>query len=63
MIISCVFILATVAVYGWLPELRNLHGRVLMAYLLCLFVGFAFLAAMQILLVIDNISTDCCIAF
>ncbi|KAL0838630.1 hypothetical protein ABMA28_016713 [Loxostege sticticalis] len=61
MLISCVFILATCAVYAWLPELRNLHGRVLMAYLLCLFVGFSFLTAMQILLVIDNISALMCI--
>ncbi|XP_050350690.1 G-protein coupled receptor Mth-like isoform X1 [Nymphalis io] len=62
MIISCVFILATVAVYGWLPELRNLHGRVLMAYLLCLFVGFICMATMQILLKIDDISVNTCVA-
>ncbi|XP_041979370.1 G-protein coupled receptor Mth2-like isoform X2 [Aricia agestis] len=62
MIISCVFILATVAVYAWLPELRNLHGRVLMAYLLCLLVGFSSLSTMQILLTVDNISSVCCIA-
>ncbi|XP_045448120.1 G-protein coupled receptor Mth2-like [Melitaea cinxia] len=61
MIISCVFILATVAVYGWLPELRNLHGRVLMAYLLCLFVGFVGMATMQILLKIDNIAVKTCV--
>ncbi|CAH2095968.1 unnamed protein product [Euphydryas editha] len=61
MIISCVFILATVAVYGWLPELRNLHGRVLMAYLLCLFVGFVGMATMQILLKIDNIGVKTCV--
>ncbi|XP_037294540.1 G-protein coupled receptor Mth2-like isoform X3 [Manduca sexta] len=60
MIISCVFILATCAVYAWLPELRNLHGRVLMAYLLCLFVAFAFMATMQIMLTIDNISSNAC---
>ncbi|CAH2095970.1 unnamed protein product [Euphydryas editha] len=61
MIISCVFILATVAVYGWLPELRNLHGRVLMAYLLCLFVGFVGMATMQIMLKIDNIGRETCV--
>ncbi|XP_046965756.1 G-protein coupled receptor Mth-like isoform X4 [Vanessa cardui] len=62
MLISCVFILATVAVYGWLPELRNLHGRVLMAYLLCLFVGFICMATMQILLKINDISVNSCVA-
>jgi hypothetical protein len=63
MAISCVFILATVAVYAWLPELRNLHGKVLVSYLLCLFVGFSFLTAMQILLVVDNISSTTCVGF
>ncbi|XP_045772417.1 G-protein coupled receptor Mth-like isoform X3 [Maniola jurtina] len=61
MLISCVFILATVGVYGWLPELRNLHGRVLMTYLMCLFVAFAFLATMQILLLVNNICANCCV--
>ncbi|XP_045498634.1 G-protein coupled receptor Mth2-like isoform X3 [Colias croceus] len=63
MLISCVFILVTVAVYCWLPELRNLHGRVLIAYLLSLFVGFVFLSTMKILLMIDNISHNCCVIF
>ncbi|KAL4716679.1 hypothetical protein ACJJTC_004798 [Scirpophaga incertulas] len=62
MLISCVFILATCAVYAWLPELRNLHGKVLMAYLLCLFVAFSFLFTMQLLLLIDNINTQTCLA-
>ncbi|XP_047532981.1 G-protein coupled receptor Mth-like isoform X2 [Vanessa atalanta] len=62
MLISCVFFLATVAVYGWLPELRNLHGRVLMAYLLCLFVGFICMSTMQILLKINDISKSSCVA-
>ncbi|CAH2095972.1 unnamed protein product [Euphydryas editha] len=61
MIISCLFIIATVAVYGWLPELRNLHGCVLMAYLLCLFVGFVGMATMQIMLKIDNIGLETCV--
>ncbi|KAM3965240.1 putative G-protein coupled receptor Mth-like 3 [Aphomia sociella] len=62
MLISCVFILATCAVYAWLPELRNLHGRVLMAYLLCLFVAFTFMATMQILLPLKKITRPYCIA-
>lgn len=61
MLISCVFIIATVAVYAWLPELRNMHGRVLMAYLLCLFFGFLFMASMQIMLTVDNISAVTCV--
>ncbi|CAH0691999.1 unnamed protein product [Spodoptera exigua] len=61
MLISCFFILLTVAVYAWLPELRNLHGMVLMAYLLSFFVGFLFLATMQILILLKEISEDICI--
>ncbi|XP_050685018.1 G-protein coupled receptor Mth2-like isoform X2 [Leptidea sinapis] len=61
MLISCVFIIATVAVYCWLPELRNLHGRVLIAYLLCLLVGFVFMSSMQILLNMDNITQNGCL--
>ncbi|KAJ2949298.1 hypothetical protein O0L34_g6250 [Tuta absoluta] len=63
MLISCVFILVTVAVYLWLPELRNLHGRVLMAYLMCLFVSFMFFATMQITIVLEKNSTTMCITF
>ncbi|CAK1551261.1 unnamed protein product [Leptosia nina] len=63
MLTSCVFILATVAVYCWLPELCNLHGKVLIAYLLSLFVGFIFLSTMQILLSMDNITQQCCMIF
>ncbi|KAF9821980.1 hypothetical protein SFRURICE_018927, partial [Spodoptera frugiperda] len=61
MLISCFFILLTVAVYAWLPELRNLHGMVLMAYLLCFFVGFLFLATMQILILKQQITEEICI--
>nr|ABC24708.1 G protein-coupled receptor [Spodoptera frugiperda] len=61
MLISCFFILLTVAVYAWLPELRNLHGMVLMAYLLCFFVGFLFLATMQILILKLQITEEICI--
>ncbi|KAI5635792.1 7 transmembrane receptor (Secretin family) domain-containing protein [Phthorimaea operculella] len=63
MLISCVFILVTVAVYLWLPELRNLHGRVLMAYLMCLFVAFLFFATMQITIVLNTNSASLCVIF
>ncbi|CAH0585538.1 unnamed protein product [Chrysodeixis includens] len=60
MLISCFFILLTVAVYAFLPELRNLHGMVLMAYLLSFFVGFLFFATMQILILRKEISQEEC---
>uniref|UniRef100_A0A2H1W4J5 SFRICE_020326 n=1 Tax=Spodoptera frugiperda TaxID=7108 RepID=A0A2H1W4J5_SPOFR len=61
MLISCFFILLTVAVYGGLPELRNLHGMVLIAHLLCLFVGFLILATMQILILLGEMTQDMCL--
>ncbi|XP_047041290.1 G-protein coupled receptor Mth2-like isoform X2 [Helicoverpa zea] len=61
MLISCFFILLTVAVYAWIPELRNLHGMVLMAYLLSFFVGFLFLATMQILIMTQEITENICL--
>nr|XP_049694254.1 G-protein coupled receptor Mth2 isoform X1 [Helicoverpa armigera] len=61
MLISCFFILLTVAVYAWIPELRNLHGMVLMAYLLSFFVGFLFLATMQILIMTNEITENICL--
>ncbi|GBP46521.1 G-protein coupled receptor Mth2 [Eumeta japonica] len=47
--VSCVFILLTVAVYVFVPELLNLNGLVLIAYLLSLFVGFCLLTAREYL--------------
>lgn len=61
MLISCVFFIVTIAVYAWLPELQNLHGRVLMVYLACMCVGFAFLSTMQIMLTVDNITVNICV--
>ncbi|CAH0715352.1 unnamed protein product, partial [Brenthis ino] len=61
MLISCVFILATVTVYAWLPELRNLHGLVLMAYLASLFAAFINLGTLQILVSLNNIMLSACI--
>ncbi|XP_035442332.2 G-protein coupled receptor Mth2-like isoform X2 [Spodoptera frugiperda] len=61
MLISCFFILLTVAVYGGLPELRNLHGMVLIAHLLCLFVGFLILATMQILILFEEMTQEMCV--
>lgn len=61
MLISCFFIVLTVAVYACLP--RNLHAMVLMAYLLSFLVGFIFMATMQILLLKDMIPLELCFAF
>ncbi|CAH0715354.1 unnamed protein product, partial [Brenthis ino] len=60
MIISCVFILMTVMVYTWLPELNNLHGRILISYLICLFVGYALIASMKMLLYFNKNSREMC---
>ncbi|XP_055298676.1 G-protein coupled receptor Mth2-like [Sitodiplosis mosellana] len=44
MIISVIFLLATILVYSCLPELLNLLGKCLLCYLACLAVSFAFTA-------------------
>ncbi|XP_053609920.1 G-protein coupled receptor Mth2-like [Plodia interpunctella] len=47
MIISCVFLVLVLVVYSLLRELRNLCGKVLMAYVFCLLMSFALLIVMQ----------------
>ncbi|CAB3261695.1 unnamed protein product [Arctia plantaginis] len=63
MLISCFFIVLTVAVYAWLPELRNLHGMVLMAHLLSFLVGFTFMATMQIKILRNDSEPETCTSF
>lgn len=48
MLISVPFILATILVYICLPELRNLHGKCLLCYLIGLSVGYFFMALIQL---------------
>lgn len=48
MLISVPFILATILVYLCLPELRNLHGKCLLCYLIGLAIGYLFMAMMQL---------------
>lgn len=44
MLTSVPFIAATFLVYLFLPDLRNLHGKCLLSYLLGLIVGYSLLA-------------------
>ncbi|XP_063536626.1 G-protein coupled receptor Mth-like isoform X2 [Cydia strobilella] len=60
MLISSAFFIVTIAVYALLPELQNLHGRVLMVYLACMCVGFTFMAAMQIMITVNNTTLTIC---
>lgn len=43
MIVSCVFLLVTIAGYIILPELQNLYGRTLICYCSSLMTAFIFL--------------------
>lgn len=43
MIISIPFLVATFLVYAITPELRNLYGKTLMCYVICLITGYVFL--------------------
>ncbi|XP_021200188.3 G-protein coupled receptor Mth2 [Helicoverpa armigera] len=46
--ISCFFMILVLIVYAMLPELRNLCGMILMAYVASLFMAFLLLAIIQI---------------
>lgn len=48
MLISVVFIIATLIVYGCIPKLRNLNGKCLMNYLTTLAIGYTLMAWIQI---------------
>lgn len=48
MLASVPFLIATFVVYVCLPELRNLHGKCLLGYLLCMAVGYTCLGLVLI---------------
>lgn len=48
LLISVPFLIVTMMVYCLIPELRDLHGKSLVCYVLCLTVAFIFLAAVQL---------------
>ncbi|XP_075978321.1 putative G-protein coupled receptor Mth-like 3 isoform X2 [Anticarsia gemmatalis] len=60
MFVSCFFIIVTVAVYNFLPELRTLNGMVVTAYLSSFFTGFLCLGTVQLLLTEHTISAGWC---
>ncbi|CAB3227193.1 unnamed protein product [Arctia plantaginis] len=61
MLVSCFFMILTVAVYVFLPELRySVPGMIMIALLMSFFANFFFMAVMQILLLRDNISRLLC---
>ena len=48
MLFSVPFLVITFLVYGIIPELRNLHGKNLMSYVLCLSVAYTTMAFIQL---------------
>lgn len=51
MICSAVFIAATIVVYIFLPQLRNLHGKCLLCYMVGLLIGYIAMACIQLELI------------
>lgn len=49
LLISCIFLAATLATYCCLPALQNLHGKTLMCHVSSLLVAYLFLALTQLL--------------
>lgn len=48
MLVSVPFLIATFLVYFIVPELRNLHGKCFLCYLLCLIMAFVPLAIVKL---------------
>ncbi|GFG32348.1 hypothetical protein Cfor_02394, partial [Coptotermes formosanus] len=48
LLISVPFLIITMLVYCLIPELRDLHGKSLVCYVLCFTVAYIFLAAVQL---------------
>lgn len=48
MIVSMIFLIITFSIYAFIPELRNLHGKCLMCYMLALILLFGFLSTVQL---------------
>ena len=48
MLFSVPFLVITFLVYGLIPELRNLHGKNLMSYVLCLSVAYTTMAIIHL---------------
>ncbi|XP_032664932.1 uncharacterized protein LOC116841285 isoform X2 [Odontomachus brunneus] len=44
MIISIRFLIASFLMYAIIPELRDLHGKMLMCYVICLIIAYVFLS-------------------
>lgn len=47
MLLSVPFLIITFLVYGLIPELRNLHGKNLMSYVVCLTLAYTSMATIQ----------------
>ncbi|CAO1406462.1 unnamed protein product [Diamesa serratosioi] len=62
MLFSLPFLLLTLFVYGFIPELRNLHGKSLMCYVFGLSVLYIFLSFVQLHIDQPVESTSCIVA-
>ncbi|XP_026739240.1 G-protein coupled receptor Mth2-like [Trichoplusia ni] len=60
MLLTCFLILLRVILFAWLPELRTLHGMILMAYLISFLIGALLLAIIKIMYEYDVIIQEAC---
>lgn len=63
MYLSSFFFILVLVVYSLLSELRNLHGKVLMAYVASMLAAFLSLATLQLLTILDKHTVDICLTF
>lgn len=48
MLLSVMFIIVTLLVYGCIPKLRSLYGKCLLCYLIQLAIAYTFVSALQL---------------
>lgn len=48
MLLSVLFLVATILIYSLIPKLRDLHGKCLICYSVALAIGFSTLALVQL---------------
>jgi hypothetical protein len=61
LLISVPFLIFTMLVYSLIPELRDLHGKSLTCYVICLTVAYILLATVQ--LSGETLNEKLCITF
>ncbi|CAH0691998.1 unnamed protein product [Spodoptera exigua] len=61
-LVTCFFVILRLSLIAWLPELRTLHGVIIIAYLANFIVGYFLTAIKKLFMSEHSISRDLCVA-